>query len=262
MTIVGDFDIAQLCLYAFWVFFFCLIVYLQRESAREGYPLELETKGGGPGRIEDVGPFGVPAPKTFRLPHGQGEVTVPNPAKDAREITDRHFAMRAVAPFSGAPFAPTGDPMADGIGPAAWAERADHPDLTVHGEPKITPMSASNEWSVSDLDRDIRGYAVIGCDGLPAGTVSDLWVDRSEYLIRYVEVALADGGSVLCPMNCVAIPRAGREVRVHSLKAAQFAGVPRAKAAGTLTHLEEERIMAYYAGGKLYADARREEPWL
>lgn len=31
-------DVAQLVLYAFWLFFFGLIWYLQRESHREGYP--------------------------------------------------------------------------------------------------------------------------------------------------------------------------------------------------------------------------------
>jgi len=34
MTIVGDFDIAQLVLYAFWIFFFALVIYLQRETMR------------------------------------------------------------------------------------------------------------------------------------------------------------------------------------------------------------------------------------
>ena len=33
-------DVAQLVLYAFWAFFFGLIYYLQRESHREGYPMD------------------------------------------------------------------------------------------------------------------------------------------------------------------------------------------------------------------------------
>jgi len=32
-------DVAQLVLYLFWAFFFGLIVYLQKESHREGYPM-------------------------------------------------------------------------------------------------------------------------------------------------------------------------------------------------------------------------------
>jgi hypothetical protein len=33
-------DVAQIVLYAFWIFFFSLLVYLRREDKREGYPLE------------------------------------------------------------------------------------------------------------------------------------------------------------------------------------------------------------------------------
>ena len=40
----------------------------------------------------------------------------------------------------GAPFSPTGNPMTDGVGAAAWAERRDTPELDGHGKPKIVPM--------------------------------------------------------------------------------------------------------------------------
>ncbi len=43
--------------------------------------------------------------------------------------------------------------------------------------------------------------SVVGGDGKVAGTISDAWVDRSEYLLRYYEVTLADGGrKVLLPV--------------------------------------------------------------
>ncbi|MGZ8412856.1 MAG: hypothetical protein ACXW61_08540 [Gemmatirosa sp.] len=32
-------DLAQVALYAFWIFFFALVYYLRREDKREGYPL-------------------------------------------------------------------------------------------------------------------------------------------------------------------------------------------------------------------------------
>jgi photosynthetic reaction center H subunit len=38
-AITGYVDVAQLALYAFWAFFFGLILYLRREDRREGYPL-------------------------------------------------------------------------------------------------------------------------------------------------------------------------------------------------------------------------------
>jgi photosynthetic reaction center H subunit len=40
MDIVGRIDFAQITLYAFWIFFAGLVVYLRREDKREGYPLE------------------------------------------------------------------------------------------------------------------------------------------------------------------------------------------------------------------------------
>ncbi len=40
MNFSQNFDFAQLVLYAFWLFFFALVVYLRREDKREGYPLE------------------------------------------------------------------------------------------------------------------------------------------------------------------------------------------------------------------------------
>ena len=38
-AITGYIDVAQLVLYAFWIFFVGLIFYLRREDKREGYPL-------------------------------------------------------------------------------------------------------------------------------------------------------------------------------------------------------------------------------
>ena len=39
-AITGYIDVAQLVLWAFWIFFAGLIWYLHRENKREGYPLE------------------------------------------------------------------------------------------------------------------------------------------------------------------------------------------------------------------------------
>lgn len=40
MSFAQDFDFAQLALYAFWLFFAGLVIYLRREDKREGYPLQ------------------------------------------------------------------------------------------------------------------------------------------------------------------------------------------------------------------------------
>jgi photosynthetic reaction center H subunit len=244
-------DVAQLVLYAFWIFFAGLIYYLHRENKREGYPLESDRSGG---RIEVQGFPRIPEPKTFLLAHG-GTATVPNRKADRRPVK-----AAPVAGFLGAPLEPTGDPMLDGVGPAAYAERADTPDLTFEGAPKIVPLRVAADHYLESRDPDPRGMQVIAGDGEIAGTVRDAWVDRSEALIRYLEVEVAGGRRVLLPMNFARV--GGGAVRVQSIFAKHFASVPATKQPDQVTFLEEDRICAYYAGGTLYAEPRRQEPWL
>ena len=106
-------------LYAFWIFFAGLIFYLRREDKREGYPLESDRSG----RITVEGFPPMPTPKIFRLPHG-GTVLAPR----VEGAADDHGTAGGTWP--GAPLVPTGNPMLDGVGPAAWAARADTPDVT------------------------------------------------------------------------------------------------------------------------------------
>ena len=66
-AITGYIDVAQLVLYAFWIFFAGLIVYLHRENKREGYPLESTT---GMGRTVYEGFPATPDPKSFTMSDG------------------------------------------------------------------------------------------------------------------------------------------------------------------------------------------------
>lgn len=249
-------DAAQVALYVFWVFFFGLIWWLRKEDRREGYPLESDPSG----KVKDRGFLLLPRPKTFLLRDGT-TATAPNFRRDTRPIR----AAR-VGAWPGAPLTPTGDPMADGVGPAAWAERRDVPDTTFDGRDKIVPTRVDGHYAVAAGDPDPRGMTVFGADGKAAGTVADLWVDRAEHVIRYLEVTGAPGGgSVLVPMPLARIRGtrlAGRSVRVKSILAAQFAGAPRTRSPDSVTFLEEDRIGAYFAGGHLYATRQRTEPWL
>lgn len=239
-TFFGNVDLAQVTLYLFWVFFAGLVVYLQRENSREGYPLEEED-----GRGTKTGVFGLPRPKTFRLPNGRGEYTAPN---DERET--RTFAMEAVAKSNGSPYEPTGDPLADGVGPAAYAMREDRPEIDGSGHAKIQPLKALPDHAFF-AGRDPRGMPVIAADGAVVGTVVDMWIDVPEMMVRYLEIELTTGGTRLAPMPLSRITNRG--VKLRSLRAEQFAGVP-VHAQGTqVTKLEEEKISAYYAGGTLYA---------
>jgi photosynthetic reaction center H subunit len=168
------------------------------------------------------------------------------------------------APVSaGSPIEPTGDPLLSGLGPAAYADRADHPDLTVHGEPKVVPMRVAQNFYVEPRDPDPRGMAMVGADDLIAGRVVDLWVDRSEPQVRYFEVEVSGTArTVLVPFAVCRVNGRLGTVRTKSILAAQFANVPATASAEQVTLLEEDKIMAYFAGGYLYATADRARPFV
>jgi photosynthetic reaction center H subunit len=170
-----------------------------------------------------------------------------------------------VDPYNGSAFIPTGDPMIDQVGPASYADRADVPDRTAHGAPKIVPMRIATDFTIAEGDPDPRGLPVHACDGVVAGTIVDCWVDKSEPQVRYYEVKLADGGKqVLLPVPFVAWPNFGLfgldHVRVKAITAAQFANVPGTKSPDQITLLEEDKICGYYSGGHLYATPDRSQP--
>jgi photosynthetic reaction center H subunit len=247
----GNFDLASLSLWLFWIFFAGLIYYLQTENMREGYPLEDEDGNTAPNQ----GPFPLPDQKTFKLPHGRGSVTVPDYQTEQREV-----AMQRTSATNGFPLEPTGDPMADGVGPASWAPRRDIPELDGHGHLKIIPMASSEIFAVS-AGRDPRGKPVVAGDGEVVGRISDMWIDAPEQLVRYLQIELNDdAGARLMPMTLAKIK--SDRVAVHSLYGAQFPGIPQLKSMSQITLLEEEKVCAYFAGGKLYAHPSRQEPVL
>ncbi|MCX7304274.1 MAG: photosynthetic reaction center subunit H [Hyphomicrobiales bacterium] len=255
--ITGYIDVAQVALYVFFAFFFALVFWLRKEDRREGYPLESDPTG----KVKDIGAGILFAkPKTFHVRSGE-TFTAPNFKRDERPV-----AARRVGSWPGAPMVPTGNPMIDGVGPAAWAERADRPDTTWDNKVKIVPTRADSHYTVANGDPDPRGMSVKGADGKVAGTVTDLWVDRAEHVVRYLEIDAGPGaGPLLVPMNVAKIVgnrTKGRSVRVRSILAAQFQDAPRIKSPDSVTFLEEDRICAYFAGGNLYATPKRTEPLL
>lgn len=253
VVIAGNIDIAMLALLAFFLFFFALVIYLHRESYREGYPLEDPRTG----RYSDAESlFPLPQPKTFHLPFDRGTVTVPQPhRREPVEIAGRH-----ADPAQGAPYVPTGNPLVDGMGPAAWAERRRVPDLDAHGLPRIVPLATTDLW-LEGRDPDPRGMTVIGLDNVEVGTVSEVWVDRAERMVRYLAV---DTGtrSVMVPITVTSVSRGSRVVKVDALLASQFADAPAIDAPDQITFYEEERVQAYFGGGYLYATPARQEPLL
>lgn len=241
----GNFDLASLSIWLFWIFFALLIYYLQTENMREGYPLESDDGGESPNQ----GPFPVPKPKTFTLPHGRGEVTVPSAENEAAHRRE-DLALAQSSKTAGSPFVPTGDPMDDGVGPASWVPRADVPELDGKGFPKLRPMSHCHGFIVS-AGRDPRGMEVATKDNKKAGTVKELWVDEPEQMIRYLEIELADGSTRLIPFTLTRVT--AQNVKVAALPLDRFAGIPKHKAADQVTKLEEEKISSYVGSGHLFA---------
>ncbi len=251
MKIVGTIDVTELVFAAFVLFFLALMVYLRREDRREGYPLEDEVTG----RVDTPGGIlSAAAPKSFAMPFGRDTLTVP---AHGRERVDIAAARTFRSP--GAPYYPTGNPLVDGIGPAAWADRAKYTDLDGEGRNRIVPIGAAEHISIDRRDPDPRGMTVIAADGAVAGTITDIWVDRAEHVIRYLEV---DTGTnkVLAPMGMSKVHGKKGQVVVDAINASDFAAAPVPGTAGQITFYEEERIVAYFGGGYLYANKARQEP--
>ena len=102
-ALLSHLDVAQVVLYAFFLFFAGLLWYLRQEDRREGYPLESEALG----RQKERGFLFIPSPKVFRLADGS---TVQAPRFDRDE---RPIKGTKVAPWPGAPAA--------AVPGAAWA---------------------------------------------------------------------------------------------------------------------------------------------
>lgn len=257
--ITGTFDVAELAFWLFLGFFIALVFYLNRESRREGYPLEDEVTG----KVEPDTRLFDGDKKVFKLPNGRGTYVPENVARD-------EVAMPAVQAFRahGAPWVPTGNAMADGIGPAAWANRSKYPDLTFDGRPRIVPIAQSHDLVIADNDPKLIGWPVLAADGKFAGKVSDIWVDQSEHIIRYLEIETNSGRRVLAPMFVAAVQTKGffddkpELVEIDAITSAQFDAVPALETPGIVTRYEEDRIMAYFGGGYMYATPERAEPWL
>jgi photosynthetic reaction center H subunit len=158
--------------------------------------------------------------------------------------------------------------MLAGVGPGAFAQRAHKPELTVHGITKIVPLRVATEFTVDTGTAEPRGMKVIGVDGVTGGVVSDVWVDRSEYMVRYLEIAVTpvEGAApaalrtVLVPMTMAVINKGAKTVKIDAITGAQFAQAPVLENPDQITLYEEERVIAYYGGGYLYATPSRSEP--
>ena len=214
-------DLAQILLYVFWGFFFYLIYWLNKEGKREGFPLEDDVGSG-----STNGFVGLPKVKTFLLPDGR--------TFDAPRLTEEPpLNATRQYPYAGSAYVPHGDGMGQGVGPGAWANRADVPDQMFDGTPRLQPLRILTDFHV---------------------------VDRDPNPLRYYEFEKKDGGKALLPVNFTQIKKKDGPVIVNSIMGRHFADVPATKSPDEVTLLEEDQISGFYGGGYLYADPKRQEP--
>ena len=125
---------------------------------------------------------------------------------------------------------------------------------------------AAKEFFIANEDPNPVGMTVVAADKRVVGVVRENWIDRSEVVLRYLEVELdpALGGGVrLLPTGfCDTIDRARRQVTVGTLLAAQFVDVPTLANPDQITLLEEDKILGYFGGGRMYSTIRGQEPIL
>ncbi len=249
-AITPNWDVASLVFTLFILFFIGLVVHLTLESKREGFPLESERFG----KItNETGLIMMPKSKVFHTESGK-DYLAPLEKAPAPEVLNAKPAHH----MSGAPLVPIGNPLLAGVGPGSYANRADVPDVGLHGEPRIVPLSKLPSFKIHAKDINPIGMSVFGADQFAAGTVCDLWVDHMESMIRYIEIRLPQGDHVLMPQTFALNKPDG--VKVHAILAEQFAQIPKTKSNEQITLLEEEKIMAYFGAGLLYATPDRQEP--
>lgn len=282
-AITGYIDVAQLVLYGFWFFFFALVVYLQRESKREGFPLEADLGG-----ATYEGFPAMPDAKTYILPDGSKQSVPSGKPEPALKAT------RAAA-SPGSPYNPDGDPMLAAMGPGSYANRDDVPDtMWEDGSPRLRPLRMLSDWHTDERDPNPIGMELVGCDGKVGGRIVDVWTDRAEHILRYYEfekigaeeepepapvAAEGEEGEAapapkkkaakkprrgLVPVTFTQIPWLGNAcyVKVNSVKGEHFANVPELKNPDQITRLEEDKVCAYFGAGHLFAEAKRSVPLL
>lgn len=246
-----QFDIPELLVILFALFFLGLVYHIRQEDKREGYPLESDRTDNTGGRVQVVGFPPIPKPKVFRRKFGE-PILAPGPRVE-RDLTGLLVPRFS---FLGSPYVPTGDPLVDGVGPASYVLKEEVPVLTWEGEPNIRPLRTMPEHALEGTETNPIGMDVVTRDRVRVGTIVDLWIDVAELFCRYLEVETVPalgGERVILPVAFADLrPRRKRAI-VNMLTADQFARVPRLAKPDIINFREEDRVNAYYAGGYLYS---------
>ncbi|XBQ15409.1 MAG: photosynthetic reaction center subunit H [Oceanicaulis sp.] len=245
----SGFDGAMAALLIFAVFFFWLVFFhLRPQDKREGYPT-IRPDGSVPFR-QGKGLFPMPKAKEIRRPHGQPTVVTPRSASQAGPQPE------VMPERNGKPLHPRVDGLLEGIGPAAWSEREDVADLNKEGDPKLASMLREPEYSILEGCPDPRGWPVQGGDQVRAGAVRDIWFNRAEFFPRYMEVE-SEAGDYLLPIFFAVIDSELELVIVRDMPGERLSNAPFRRHDDRITLLEEDKVNAFFAGGRFYGNSPR-----
>ena len=227
-AITSYIDVAQLVLYAFWIFFAGLIYYLRARGQARGLSAGIATAR------PRVDVTGLPADAAAQdLPararrHGHGA------ERQALAAAAEGQARRTAGPARR--WSPTGNPMLDGVGPGAYADRADVPDLTFegHAEDRAAARGAATSTCRAQGPRSARHARSSAPTARSAAPCATCGSTAPRALFRYLEVEPSPAATrrVLLPINFARIDAATAS-RCASILGHQFAARAGARAAPT-----------------------------
>ena len=248
---IGHLDVAQIMLYAFFLFF---------------AGLHLVPAPGRPARRLSAG-IRRTAPSSPRLPvHSLAQDLSPRRRLDreSAEFPGRQRPINAVKvePWPGAPHRADRRPVAGRRRPGSWNVRPDFAYKTFDGHDVVAPMRVATNYAVADGGGNPIGFSVIGADGKVAGTIKDIWVDRAESMVSYYEIGLTGGKSVLAPVHFCDVNFRARTVKITALTAEPVRRGAATEEPRRVTMQEEEKVAAVLRRRHALFDPARAEPLL
>ncbi len=104
-------------------------------------------------------------------------------------------------------------------------------------KPNLYPLSALSDYEVADKNPDVRGWDVLGNDGVKFGKVHELIVDLEKQTVRYLDIDINKKVTkelkgedheyeVLIPVGLAILNRDDKNVIIPQLNVQSLAGYP------------------------------------
>jgi PRC-barrel domain protein len=136
-------------------------------------------------------------------------------------------------------------------------------DATAVAPGALVPMSdLDDDYMVADPDPDFRGWPVVLADGRKVGKVTDLIVDTTNMVVKYIETKVDhhvfntdEDTYVLVPVGAGRLDDEHDRVVVDRLPGTQLAAAPQS-GRGAPTPEQERELREYYEPATRTADSR------